>query len=72
MVTAEWDRMSHGPRAVAAYLSRRTGLHRQPLQPTVCAVLSGRAPRVSKLQAAHLSFSRSDECATSVCNAHVG
>lgn len=40
MVTAGWDRVSHGPLSVTIHLSRRAGLYRQPLQPTVCAVLA--------------------------------
>lgn len=67
MVTAGWERMSHGPLSVSAQPVEATG----PASPTpsayirhvpFCQVVPG-----SKLKAAYLSLSRSDKCAASVC-----
>lgn len=69
MVTAGWERMSHGPLSVSAQPVEATG----PASPTpsayirhvpFCQVVRQRS---SKLKAAYLSLSRSDKCAASVC-----
>lgn len=70
MVTAPWERMSHGPLSVTAQPVEATGTTSStPSAYSMChSVSQAVRQRGSKLQAAYLFLSRSDECAASVCN----
>lgn len=73
MVTAGWERMSHGPLSVSAQAIEATGT----ASPTPSAYIrhvpfcQAVRRRGSKLKVAYLSLSRSDKCATSVCRARM-
>lgn len=69
MVTAGWERMSHGPLSVSAQAVEATGT----ASPTPSAYIrhvpfcQAVRQRGCKLEAAYLSLSRSDKCAACVC-----